>query len=66
MPALPPAEGYKKYGTAPWEGRNLFLHLDHADALAEMGLPDDGSERSESFLDARRGAMWDQISAQDW
>ena len=25
-----------------------------------MGLPDDGSNRSESFLDARRGAMWDQ------
>ena len=34
MPALPPAEGYKKYDTAPWEGQNLFLHLDHADALA--------------------------------
>ena len=57
MPALPPAEGYKKYDTAPWEGRNLFLHLDHADALAAMGLPDDGSNRSEAFLDARRLAI---------
>ena len=28
-----------------------------------MGLPDDGSNRSESFLDARRGAMWDQMQS---
>ena len=39
----------------------LYLDLDDAQALAAMGLPDDGSNRSESFLDARRGAMWLQI-----
>ena len=54
---LPPAEGYRKYDTTPWQGRNLYLELDHADALIAMGLPDDGSNRSESFLDARRGAL---------
>ena len=27
-----------------------------------MGLPDDGSDLSESFLDARRGAMRDNLS----
>ena len=37
----------------------LSLHLDHADALAAMGLPADGSNRSEAFLDARRGALAD-------
>ena len=45
---LPQAKGWKKYDTQPWEGRNLHLHLDHAEALAAMGLPDDGSNRSES------------------
>ena len=50
-------------GTSQWEGCNLCLDLDHAQALAAMGLPDDGSERSESFLDARRGAMWDQMQS---
>ena len=45
---LPQAKGWKKYYTQPWEGRNLHLHLDHAEALAAMGLPDDGSNRSES------------------
>ena len=34
--------------------QDLFLDLDHAQALAAAGLPDDGSTRSESFLDARR------------
>ena len=48
---LPPAKGWKNYDTRPWEGRNLHPHLDHADALAAMGL-----------LDARRGAMCDQWS----
>ena len=54
---LPQAEGWRKYDTTPWEGCNLYLDLDHAQALAAMGLPDDGSNRSESFLDARRGAL---------
>ena len=40
-----------------------YLDLDDAQALAAMGLPDDGSNRSESFLDARRGAMWDQMQS---
>ena len=55
--------GHKKYDTTPWEGCNLYLDLDHAQALAAMGLPDDGSNRSESFLDARRGAFWDQMQS---
>ena len=55
---LPRAESYKKYDTTPWEGRSLHLDLDQAQALAAMGLPDDGSNLSESFLDARRGALW--------
>ena len=55
--SLPPAEGYRKYDTTPWQGRNLYLELNHEDALIAMGLPDDGSNRSESFLDARRGAL---------
>ena len=42
---------------------NLYLDLDHEQALAAMGLPDDGSNGSESFLDARRGAMWDQMQS---
>ena len=33
----------------------LFLDLDHAEALVAAGLPDDGSKLSEAFLDARRG-----------
>ena len=49
---LPPAKGWKNYDTRPWEGRNLHLHLNHADALAAMGL-----------LDARRGAMCDQMES---
>ena len=57
---LPPAKGWKKYDTTYWEqeGCNLHLDLDDAHALAAKGLPDDGSNRSESFLDARRGAYW--------
>ena len=57
---LPPAKGWKKYDTTYWEqeGCNLHLDLDQAHALAAKGLPDDGSNRSESFLDARRGAYW--------
>ena len=52
---LPPAKGWKKYDTTYWEqeGCNLHLDLDDAHALAAKGLPDDGSNRSESFLDAR-------------
>ena len=38
---LPQAKGWKRYDT-------LHLHLEHAEALAAMGLPDDGSNRSES------------------
>ena len=60
---LPQAKGWKKCDTQPWGDRNLHLHLDHAEALAAMGLPDDGSNRSESFLDARRGAMCDQMES---
>ena len=60
---LPRAESHKKYDTTPWEGHSLHLDLDQAQALAAMGLPDDGSNRSESFLDARRGAMWDQMQS---
>ena len=45
---LPQAKGWKKCDTQPWGDRNLHLHLDHAEALAAMGLPDDGSNRSES------------------
>ena len=61
-PELPPAEGWKKYDTTNWEqqGCDLHLGLDHAGALAAKGLPDDGSNRSESFLDARRGARADR------
>ena len=36
---LPQAKGWKEYDT-------LHLHLEHAEALAAMGLPDDGSNRS--------------------
>ena len=38
-----------------------------ADALAAKGLPDDGSNCSESFLDARRAAYWkaDQLGRQE-
>ena len=57
--------GHKKYDTTPWEGCNLYLDLDGTQALAAMGLPDDGSNRSESFLDARRGAMWHQALFRD-
>ena len=54
---LPPAKGWKKYDTTYWEqeGCNLHLDLDDAHALYAKGLRDDGSNRSESFLDARRG-----------
>ena len=68
-PGFPPAEGWKKYGTTYWEqeGCDFNLELDHADALAAKGLPDDGSNRCESFLDARRAAYWkaDQLVRQD-
>ena len=60
---LPQAKGWKKYDTQPWEGCNLHLHLDDAQALAAMRLPDDGSNLSKSFLKARRGAMWDQMQS---
>ena len=36
--------------------------LQQTRALDAMGLPDDGSDLSESFLDARRGAMRDNLS----
>ena len=66
---MPPAEGWKKDDTTYWEqeGCDLHLDLDHADALAAKGLPDDGSNRSESFLDARRAAYWkaDQLGRQE-
>ena len=57
---LPPAKGWKKYDTTYWEqeGCNLHLDLDDAHALAAKGLPDDGSNRSESFLCARSEAYW--------
>ena len=49
---LPQAKGWKKCDTQPWGDRNPHLHLDHAEALAAMGL-----------LDARRGAMCDQMES---
>ena len=68
-PGLPPAEGWKKDDTTCWEqeGCDLHLDLDHAEALAAKGLPDDGSSRSESFLDACRAAYWmaDQLGRQE-
>ena len=57
LPTLPQAEGWRKYDTTPWEGCNLYLDLDDAQALAAMGLPDNGSDGSEAFLDARRGEI---------
>ena len=69
---LPPAKGWKKYDTTYWEqeGYNLHLDLDDAHALAAKGLPDDGSNRTESFLDARRGAYWSRglppLNARRW
>ena len=48
--------------TSRWEGCNLYLDLSQTQALDAMGLPDDGSDLSESFLDARRGAMRDNLS----
>ena len=69
---LPPAKGWKKYDTTYWEqeGCNLHLDLDDAHALAAKGLPDDGSNRSESFLDARCGAYWSRglppLNARRW
>ena len=64
-----PFSGWKKYDTTYWEqeGCNLHLDLDDAHALAAKGLPDDGSNRSESFLDARRAAYWkaDQLVTQE-
>ena len=65
---LPPAKGRKKYDTTGEKaGCTLYLELDHARALAAKGLPDDGSNRSESFLDARRAAYWkaDQLGRQE-
>ena len=65
---LPPAKGWKKYDTTGEKaGCTLYLELDHARALAAKGLPDDGSNRSESFLDARRAAYWkaDQLGRQE-
>ena len=62
---LPPAKGWKKYDTTYWEqeGCNLHLDLDDAHALAAKGLPDDGSNRSESFLAAR---LWRTLNARRW
>ena len=59
-PGLPPAEGWKADDTTCWEqeGCDLNMDLGHADALAAKGLPDDGSNRSESFQNARRAAFW--------
>ena len=48
--------------TSRWEGCNLYLDLSQTQALDAMGLPDDGSDLSESFLDARRGAMRDKAA----
>ena len=48
--------------TSRWEGCNLYLDLSQERALDAMRLPDDGSDLSESFLDARRGAMRDNLS----
>ena len=48
--------------TSRWEGCNLYLDLSQTRALDAMGLPDDGSDLSESFLDARRAAMRDNLS----
>ena len=65
---LPPAKGRKKYDTTGEKaGCTLYLELDHARALAAKGLPDDGSNRSESFLDARCAAYWkaDQLGRQE-
>ena len=58
----PEAKGLRQYHTSRWEGCNLYLDLSQARALDAMGLPDDGSDLSESFLDARRGAMRDNLS----
>ena len=57
---LPPAEGSENYDTAYWKqkGCNLHLDLNDEDALAAKGLPNDGSNRSESFLYARSEAYW--------
>ena len=65
---LPPAKGWKKYDTTYWEqeGCNLHLDLDDAHALAAEGLREDGSNRSESFLDARRGAYWSRKRSAPW
>ena len=52
-----------QWHTSRWEACNLYLDPDHAQALAAMGLQDDGPNRFESFLDARRGAMWDQMQS---
>ena len=38
----------------------LFLDMNHADALVAANLPDDGSTRSEAFLAARRYARYHQ------
>ena len=40
---LPPEEGYIKYDTNPWEGRDIHLHLPNELPLATVGLPNHGS-----------------------
>ena len=42
---------------------NLYLHLNHEEALAAKGMPDDGSTRSEDFLCERRYARHNQTVA---
>ena len=59
----PHAKGWSQYHASRWEGHNLYLDLDRAEALAAMGLRDDGSNLSISFLNARQGAMRDQMQS---
>ncbi|MDA8584113.1 hypothetical protein N9L68_07750 [bacterium] len=57
---LPPDEGSGNYDTAYWKHKCCHLHLDlnDEDAFAAKGIPNDGSDRYESFLCARSEAYW--------